>query len=375
MGPWSDLAFGRILDLLDHEVGPLQPLLDVLLTADPLMRIDSAADLRRQIEELCQTAPEDWLNGTVKQLNVTIPKSRQEQQFQTTSPEAQIPWRQFSVPEFPESYPEDCNGQQRVLLPLYQDPPLIGRAQILDELWQCAQRTCLQQKAQVVLLVGPKGVGKTRIMANVARRLERRGLMSRLLLRYHQVPSEDDGYHGAIRELLSPIETDAEPFKRRIQRYLSRMYGLSIQDTADEAAAITKWCGFESGGMVNSATGLLLLYQWLRCYAWRGGVCLTLDHPQRSVVAGDGLDICEALLSESVGCIPAFVMATVSTEDMARSPSLQQRIDLLCAQGAQLVHVPCLNDSDVIHLAQEACLTLTITPPTALNPGRLSRLI
>ena len=63
----------------------------------------------------------DWLNGTVKRLNVTIPKSRQEQQFQTTSPEAQI-LRQFSVPEFPESYPEDCNGQQRVLLPLYQDP-------------------------------------------------------------------------------------------------------------------------------------------------------------------------------------------------------------------------------------------------------------
>ena len=378
MGPWSDLyAVGRILDLLDHDIGPLQPLLDVLLTADPLMRIDSAADLRCQIQELCQTAPEEWLHCTVEHLHVTIPKSRQEQQFQSALPDTQIPWRQFDVPDFPESYPHGTEQRQRILLPLYQDPPLIGRTQILDDLWQYAHRTCLTQKAHVVLLVGPKGVGKTRIMANVARRLERKGLMSRLLLRYHQVPSEDDGYHGAIRELLSPIESDAESFKNRIQRYLSRMYGIPIRDTADEAAAITRWCGFESGGTVNSATGLLLLYQWLRCYAWRGGVCLTLDHPQRSVVAGDGLDICEALLSESVGCIPAFVMATVSTEDIVRNPALQQRIDLLCAQGAHCIHVPCLKDADVIHLAEEA-YGLSVDnwrPVTLFCAGMPSRLV
>lgn len=353
MGPWSDLyAVGRILDRLDQPSGPLQPILDVLLQADPLMRIDSAADLKQMLADFCLTTPDGWLNSPIEQLHVTIPKSRQEQQFQSAAPDLHIPWRQLATVDFPEHYPDHSDQVKKVLLPLYQDPPLIGRHDILEQLWQLAQQTCLQQKAHVVLMVGPKGVGKTRIMANVARLLEQAGLMSRLLLRYHRVPSEDDGYHGAIRELLSPIESDAKAFTQRIQRYLSRMYGISIQDTAAEAAAIAKWCGFDAGGMVNSATGLLLLYQWLRCYAWRGGVCLTLDHPQRSVVAGDGLDICEALLNESVGCIPAFVMATISSEDYMHSPAIQQRIELLCAQGAKLIHVPCLNDADIVQLGQ-----------------------
>ena len=214
MGPWSDLyAVGQINDLLDHQPKPSS-------STNPRSAQCRSADANRlggrsqaSNRRFCLTAPEEWLDEHIEQIsNITIPKSRQEQQFQSAPPDVQIPWRQFAVSDFPAAYPEDISHIQRVFFPLYQDPPLIGRSQILEQLWQSAHQTCLTQKAQVVLMIGPKGVGKTRIMANIARRLERAGLMSRLLLRYHSVPSEDDGYHGHDGEILSPIESDASAF-------------------------------------------------------------------------------------------------------------------------------------------------------------------
>ena len=70
-------------------------------------------------------------------------------------------------------------------------------------------------------------------MANVARRLERRGLMSRLLLRYHRVPSEDDGYHGAIRVIVAHRD-GCRAFKEELSDICLNVWDL-IQDTADEA--------------------------------------------------------------------------------------------------------------------------------------------
>lgn len=356
MGAWTDLyAIGRILQIIDAEGGPLQSILNMLLDSDPLQRLDCAADLTYLLEDFIGTADQHWLDGQIEKLYTTIPKARSEQNFQKVDPDQMIPWRQQIIPYMPDEVPQDPSSEQGLVrLPLYQEPPLMGRNEVRQRIWRIASETVLQQRPKVVIMIGPDGVGKTRLMASLARSLECGGWMERLLLRYHKVPSEDDGYHGTIRELLSPMEQSETVFIHRVKRYLSRMYGITIKATEPEALAIAKWCGFSRGPNVTSATGLLLLYQWLRGNSWRGAVCLTLDHPQRSVVAGDGLDICDALLTESVGRIPVFTMATVSSEDYSASPILQQRIDYLKRHGAHLITIPRLSDEDISNLAQSS---------------------
>ena len=100
--------------------------------------------------------------------------------------------------------------------------------------------------------------------------------------------------------------------------------GFLFRETEAEAAAITKWCGFDAGGMVKQCHRSTAFIPVAKVLCVAGGVCLTLIiHSALWWLAMDSM-VCEALLSESVGCIPAFVMATISSEDYS-SPALQQR--------------------------------------------------
>jgi hypothetical protein len=58
----------------------------------------------------------------------------------------------------------------------------------------------------VVLIIGSEGSGKTRLVEHIARALDEGGWMEAFRLRYQRPAGVDDGYLGAVRELLSPFQ-------------------------------------------------------------------------------------------------------------------------------------------------------------------------
>ncbi|RME22755.1 MAG: hypothetical protein D6798_15065, partial [Deltaproteobacteria bacterium] len=248
----------------------------------------------------------------------------------------------------------EAGGASRTSLGLFalRDPPMIAREPLRRLLWQKARETVLSGRPQVVLVVGARGSGKSRVVETVVQALEEGGYMEALHLRYHTPPAVDDGYRGAVRELLAPWNDTRSRIEARLQRWLARDQQVSPAAVANEARVLARWCGYRSDGEepVNAAVGLAYLYRHLDARSWRGGACLVLDDVHHATAEGDGLAICDAILSESVGRRPLVVFATVSTEALEDDPQLAAQVKSLVARGALEVRCTRLDRAEMEQL-------------------------
>jgi tetratricopeptide (TPR) repeat protein len=194
----------------------------------------------------------------------------------------------------------------------------------------------------VVVLVGDSGTGKTRLVDSIAQPLEEQGFMEVVQLRYHWPPGLDDGYRGAVMQLLTPWHDSREELEARLIRWLSRDRDAPPSAVASEAAVLSRWCGHNKPGepALNAAVGLAYLYRHLDARAWRGGACLVLDDVHRASFEGDGLAIAQSLLDRSVGERPVLLLATVAAESLQQSDSLRESLQRLERRGAIILQVP-----------------------------------
>jgi serine/threonine-protein kinase len=379
LGPWTDLyAVGLVLHamlagraakptmarpkLIELRSRPPKPLKGIpkalddviatLLDPDPRQRYDRAADVRKVLSAaLRDWSPEPAMADQAG--DDAGQRRRKAPVWNRVAPDPLPPWRTRA--------PAPIRG---LSLFAFQEPSLVGRDAILQTVWERARHVVVHHEAQVVLLRGPTGAGKSRIAGAIATALDQGGFMEHTKLRYHEPPGLEDGYRGAVRELLVPWNEDRDKMEERLARWLARERTLSPAQARAEAALLCRWCGLLRQGetAVNAAVGLAYLYRHLDAHGWRGGACLVLDDAHYASAEGDGLDICSALLDRTVGERAVLALCTLDDDAVRDDPAMSARIQALVERGALVVRVDPLPLPQLRALLLEA---LSLTPDLA----------
>jgi hypothetical protein len=350
------------LDLAEEVPNALEHVVRNLLDPDPRQRYDRAADVRRAIqfalmdtELTLRAAPQ--AGGQVGQSfsEVILPEGMDALTATppVNLPQAQVRWNRVAPepmsPE-PPPIPDRIGGPSGVAMFGLHEPVMDSREGIRWLLWQKAREVVETGEPRVVLLTGAAGTGKTRISDQVARMLEASGHMEAVFLRYHLPAGPDDGYRGAVQELLAPWNENRTDLQQRLQRWLSRDQQKTPDQVDTEASVLARWCGYLEEGEtpVNAAVGLAYLYRYLDARAWRGGAIMVLEDSHLAQEDGDGLSICSALLDRSVGERPILAIATISSEAMLKDPALQKKVASMEARGAMRLSVPRMTEREML---------------------------
>jgi serine/threonine protein kinase/tetratricopeptide (TPR) repeat protein len=398
LGPWTDLyAVGLVLNLalggepvrlkrerggrfhpgpvdLPDSVPPgLARVVCNLLHPDPRQRYDRSADVRRALAAAradMSTAAESRRVSTtvIPSSTTTFPVPLTQRGLATVAnllPEGadagSTPpaWNRVPPGALSASLPEHSGvGASTHALGVYslREPPPPRRPLVQRVIWESARDVVQQSRPRVVLLVGRDGSGKSRLADAYAEILDEGGHMEAVTLRYHDPPEDDDGFRGAVLELLAPWNDGREDAIRRIARWLARDRGVGPEAVTDEAEALARWCGYRSPRRppLNAGLGLAYLLRHLDARGWRGGATLVVQDAHHARGRAEGLGICRALLEETVGVRPILVLATLSREALEENPALEADLAELSALGAIRIDVDRLSEASMAEFLRSA---------------------
>ena len=345
-----------------------------LLDPEPRQRYDRAADVRRALNHAVAVMPAGvgargihqtkFRRSTTSFAHTFLPEGRAHfvapQQIQDLA--AEYRWNRVALDPMPHPVPVeaglDSPGRASLALIALREPPLVGRHEVRQRLWTMARDVVRTGAPQVALVIGEAGTGKSRVVSSVAETLDQHGYMESITLRYHNPPGPDDGYRGAVRELLSPWNDTRAELEERLTRWLARDWGVPRESVVEEASQLARWCGMlrEGEAPIHAAAGLAYLYRYLDVRGWRGGAALVLEDAHQAQAAGDGLAICEALLRRTVGERPVLAIATLSADAVANNPALSGVVEDLIMLGAMRIDVSPLGGDEIQRLLTEAYL-------------------
>jgi serine/threonine protein kinase/tetratricopeptide (TPR) repeat protein len=407
-GPWTDLyalglmlyeglsgrrpheATGRkqLLELRQHPPPPLIPLAGAeipdelhdlvlsLLDPEPRQRFDRAADVRRRLRAARALLP---AGDTVSVTSVS-----QTTELETTDPVAKalagrrldqsgaLRWNRVppkTLPETPPTWLPPNVATASLRLFALREVPLVGRDEELQAIWDVAGEVMAKRRPRVVLVVGAGGSGRTALVETACRMLDEGAWMEVVRLRYRHPPGPDDGYVGAVREILAPWNDTRDELQMRLARWVARDRETKLVTAMREAVLLARWCGFLRPGerRPNAAMGLHFLYQHLHRRGWRGGSCLVMDDAHLAEEPGDGLDMAEALLDGAVGERPVLVLATLTREALQTDVELAEKVEGLVDRGALRVDLDRLGKDRVHQVLSE---TLFLDPALAEDIAR-----
>jgi len=259
-------------------------------------------------------------------------------------------------------------GTARASLPLFalRELPLVARGEWRSVLWEQARAVAADRRPRVVLVIGEAGSGKTHLVESVVRALQEGGWAESVTLTYRLPACSEDGYAGGARAILRPWNETRRSLEARLQRAIGRERGSRDEVVLEEASLLARWCGLLDEGEqpVPAGVGLREVYQHLEARAWRGLSVLILDNVQWAAEEGDGLSIAESLVQAAQDAkeSPILALATLRSEDVAKDPLLQERIQALEAGGALKIELPRLDRAGTEALLNES---LTLAPELA----------
>lgn len=388
LGPWTDLyALGLMLhemlagekphpgegrhELLEARLQPpprlkvgrnseipaaLAEVVASLLDPEPRQRFDRAADVRRALRDAVKGVSfrgrVKWWRNEKSLTGHSTGSTRLTGEFPMSVPAPQGPiprgtlrWNRVPTdpmePSAPPLRPTDASPRTSLALFALREVPLVGRERERKMIWDAAREVTALGEPRVVLIVGESGTGKTRLVDAMCHTFEETGLMEVVRLRYHSPPGVDDGYRGAVRDLLVPWNDTREGMEDRLSRWIGRDRQVLPTDVTEEASILARWCGYLRPGEppVSDAVGLAYLYRHLDVRAWRGGSCLVLEDAHHAQADGDGLAIAEALLDRTVGERPTLALCTISAEALGRDAVLRRVIEGLQTRGARRINL------------------------------------
>lgn len=399
LGPWTDLyALGLMLhetlagerphpgegrqELLDARMkappplggdipAPLADLVATLLDPEPRQRMDRAADVRHALRDAVKGVsfrgrashvgrPDGQMTATTGPVLLTGEYPLNVPPPTGPAAEGTLRWNRVAPDPVPAQPPPETGWEApaRSSLPLFalREVPLVGRERERKVLWDAAREVVALGEPRLVLIVGESGSGKSRLVESVANALEEGGWMEVVRLRYHAPPGVDDGYRGAVRDLLVPWNDTRDGTETRLTRWIGRDRQAPPASVHEEASVLARWCGYlrEGEPPVSDAVGLAYLYRYLDARAWRGGSCLVLEDAHHAQADGDGLAMAEALLDRTVGERPVLVLATLSAEALARDARLRRKVEGLQERGARRIGLRRLNLTETRKVVQES---------------------
>jgi serine/threonine protein kinase len=245
LGPWTDLyAVGLVLNLalggrpvrlkrdsarrfhpspveLPDDLAPgIADVIRNLLHPDPRQRYDRAADVRRALAAARAVMSDDAeakmvSTKLIPTTTTTFPVPLTQRGLATVAnllPEgvrsgATPPsWNRVAPDALPSVAPMHGGvGASTHALQVYslREPPPPPRPMVQKAIWDAAHEVVEKSRTRVLLLVGRDGSGKGRMADAYSEILDEGGFMESVTLRYHDPPEVDDGFRGAVMELLA----------------------------------------------------------------------------------------------------------------------------------------------------------------------------
>lgn len=361
VGPWSDLyAWGKILEQilqsLGYRSGELAKIVEGCLALDPKQRFQSAGEIIPLLQESINSLPKNVKHR--KFYLKSKPRSVQVLKGGFSLPDDVIPtWRKGNVGVLQDFSPRKEVARSSLSLLCFQ-PPSFPFSDMVKELWKLAEEVIETEETRVAFLISKKGNKVAESFKRFSRYLYRRGIMDSVMISYQEDSQFDAGYRRVVQELLAPWSEGREAFVQRLKRWLAKEKQVAQKTVLRESRALAKWCGFldVNEATVDDGLGLVYLFQYLQHLAWKGGVALFLDHPEFCDDVGDGIDICETMLTEVFGKRPMFIVAHIDEDELEENFALREKIGLLCKMGASLIHVEPPSDKALIEHIEQACL-------------------
>ncbi|TXC76618.1 AAA family ATPase [Bradymonadales bacterium TMQ1] len=116
----------------------------------------------------------------------------------------------------------------------FREVPLVGREEARDALWERLGEVHQDGRSQVMVLRGPSGAGKTRLMAWLARRAHELGLAEVMRATHSPVVSSADGLSRMFSRYFRATGLSNEGAERRVFEELS---GRGLEEAQAQAAA------------------------------------------------------------------------------------------------------------------------------------------
>ncbi len=306
------------------EVPPgLADWLAVLLAKEPCQRFARAADAAWALEQVVDGSWPGGLDG-VTQNNRTLDDIFEERVEVTPTngtppslshwdlPPIQASWRRQTRIERPERTPfgEGLFGIRRV--------PVIGRSKERDRLWAALLRTIELHSTQAVALVGPAGMGTSRLADWLCERADESGAATVL----RAVHSERGGPADGIGPMLARHYRCTDLSRREVQSRLAdpaHQLGAESLTLAEVIHPIEEDDGGPTVRFQHARERYLTVARVLEVLADRRPVILWIDDAQWGL---DALGLWEYLLGHSHG--PVLIVATVTKDrSTARAPRAQ----------------------------------------------------
>jgi len=207
--------------------------------------------------------------------------------------------------------------------------PLVGRRSARDLLWGALRDVAQTGRPRALLLHGPRGTGKTRLLEWLGRRAHELGAVIPLTARHDEVPGPQDGVAPMLVRHLRCGGLDRQGLSDRL--------GALLEDRGetDEARrdALVALLGAEQGEGVQLAGPVerhAMAVDALRRTAEERPVLLGIDDGHWGA---DALGLVEKLLAEGRrGGLPVLAVITAQDEELADRPMERELLDRLLRQ-------------------------------------------
>jgi hypothetical protein len=225
--------------------------------------------------------------------------------------------------------------------------PLLGREAELAEIWKGLVEVWTHAQPRVLVLHGPAGYGKSRLVEWLCERAGELGGSTSLHVSHDLSPGLHTGLRAAVTGALGCGGLAGLELRARLRALFAEQ---GVEEVVYESERMALY--LESGE--NRPEDLELLSSFLHSRSLQRPLILWLDEPHRSEQT---LDLIEHVLGEGAGQVgPVLVVATVRDESLARCPEALQRLRIVLenpANHAVAIPVPALDEKHCRRLARE----------------------
>jgi serine/threonine protein kinase/tetratricopeptide (TPR) repeat protein len=248
-------------------------------------------------------------------------------------------------------------GLSTIPLPAPADrasPPLVGRRDALRHLEGSLRLVRQKRRGRMLVLTGPRGVGRSRLLEETARRIGDRDL--RVLWASVERDHGADLQEGLLRDLFQlDLDEDPEQRRERLSLELGRLLGgLGVAQAWEALQALiarplgagSDTDGLGGRGLSPAAFSPVTVADMLRASSARRPLLLLLDQVERA--GGADLELLTALARQ---CEHAPLMLVVACREGSRSLALER---LAAEPSVQWLALPRLTLEEVSRVAARA---------------------
>jgi len=211
--------------------------------------------------------------------------------------------------------------------------PLLGRDEEITSIWKVLSDVWSKASPRLVVLHGPAGHGKSRLVRWLCERVEELGCASSMRVRHDIDSGPDSGLRATLRSAIGCGGLSGPALRERLKVVLREGGARDVLLETERRALYLE-------SSEDRSEDLDLIATFLRSFSRQRPLILWLDEPHWSDVS---LSFLEHVLGDEDASLvgPVLVVASVRDETLSRRPEAQERIRrLLTSSANRAVSVP-----------------------------------